>query len=733
MRNIRLMTMNIQCQAWPAGPHSDAKGRAQKVVKSITSGLFAWDEEPDIIVFNEADNESAKDILEEGLKDLYPHYVVSFNGNSGDLNDGGLAIFSKFPFVRLTDNPHNMDDNLSRFYPYVTKLITQPMSSGSDGLAEKGVALVKISTGLHFEEIVLAFTHLQAFYDECGENFEIRLRQLKTIEQALIDLIGPPEQNPFWDKVIVMGDLNIWGDQSPLSTDGYGEWANVFVNNGGTSNAYLLPVLFNRIGQLIFTGQLVDGWRTFNTAPGKLMEADPGYTNTNLVGGDNLPPLFKSRLDYICFPKERTDPANPAPRRLAAQYMRILPTGYTPLDMAFTAINSDHKAILTQVHWDFPFNTPGKAKPQSDFHAHAINGSGAVIMITNDFVIASAGVFQWIYIDKPGTYTFNAALGIQADYYYEDAVSVAINPYRKVNSGKLGLSIPEGIWQEFDLNETGDQVDIHKPMFICLRAAQENDQFRGNISFSYIRHTGETRALSIGLEPNEAPKDPRLPKGQPNGSNDDCWFRIPLPYDLYSGEIYPVTILLNNDFEKKMKFELYDSFDNAGAFLSDGGKKKRWTPTFDRTAGIQEVFLNLKRSDQQDVEFSAAFRYSISFLNYLSIYCEDDQSGLGADEIHLTGTADGGAAKFIDFKDEDFSDDEHRYLMHEIKKDIVFQHQLDLTVFEMDGSNDSDGPFFGAIPSLKINEKKRDTSFIIYAEGAEYRINYTISRQGNRK
>jgi endonuclease/exonuclease/phosphatase family metal-dependent hydrolase len=111
------------------------------------------------------------------------------------------------------------------------------MSSGSDGLAEKGVALVKISTGLHFEEITLAFTHLQAFYETCGENFVIRLRQLKIIEAALIELLGPPEGNELWDKVVVMGDLNIWGDQPPYSTDGFGEWTNVFLNNGGIGNA----------------------------------------------------------------------------------------------------------------------------------------------------------------------------------------------------------------------------------------------------------------------------------------------------------------------------------------------------------------------------------------------------------------------------------------------------------------------------------------------------------------
>jgi endonuclease/exonuclease/phosphatase family metal-dependent hydrolase len=732
MRNLRIMTMNIQCQAWPAGPHSDAKRRAKKVVETLTSKDFDWDNHPDIVVFNEADNETAKDVLREGLKDIYPHHILSFNGNSWDMNDGGLAIFSKFPFVKFNQHDQNQDDDLSRFYPYATKVIFQPMSSGSDGLAEKGVALVKVSTGLHFEEVILAFTHLQAFYEECGENFEIRLRQLKVIEQALIDLIGLPENNDAWNKVVVLGDLNIWGDEPPLSTRGNGEWSNIFLNNGGNGNAFLWSGLFNRIGQLIFTEQFVDGWSHINTLNGNFKEADTGYTNTNLVGGDNLPAMFKSRLDYICFPKERMIGMELNTRRLVGQYMRILPTGYSPLDLAFTSINSDHKALLTQIHWDFPMNTPAQAKRQGDFHPHDINGTGAKLQVANDFNIPSPGVFQWIYIDKPGTYTFNMTEGIEATYYFEDQVSVAINPYRKIKVTELGLENIEAYLHEFQLSETSDQVDIHKPMFICLKANQNNDQFTGRFSFSFIRHTGEIRGLAIGLEANAPLKDPMLPKGQDNGKNDDCWFRMPLPVDLFSGQPYPVTVVVTNDFRKLLRLELFDSIHNQVAFHTDSGKSKKFMHEFDKTNSIHHVFMNLKREVNTDVEFLAGYRYAISYLNHLSIYCEDDQSGLGADEIHLTGTVDGGTKYFIDFKDNDFSDDELRVLNHKIPVNLAFLNSLDLTVFEMDAGFDDDGPFNATILSLRPNENQRETSFIIHADGAEYRIDYKLSRLPNR-
>lgn len=335
MRNIRILTINIQAQAWPAGPHSDARWRAQAVAKALDPVNFAFDEHPDVVVFNEADNEDAKEILETGLKNMYPYFIVSFNGGSGDLNDGGLAIFSKFEFRELPPSAHNFSNNRSRFYPYRSVGIPgmfYPMSASDDGLAEKGVAIVQISTGLHFEVVTIALTHLQAFYEEVGEHHTIRLRQLKVIESGLIDLIGAPEDNSNWDKVIVLGDLNIRGDTPPYSTEGHGEWTNVFINNGGPYNNASQGITV-RQNKLIFTEQVIDGWRTLMTPPGAFMEADPGLTNTNLKAGEHLPTGLKERLDYICFPKQRTDASGETPRHLVAQHMRILPSNFFALDM----------------------------------------------------------------------------------------------------------------------------------------------------------------------------------------------------------------------------------------------------------------------------------------------------------------------------------------------------------------------------------------------------------------
>ncbi|UJP05775.1 MAG: endonuclease/exonuclease/phosphatase family protein [Nitrosomonas sp.] len=732
MRNIRILTINIQAQAWPAGPHSDAEWRAHAVVKALDPGNFAFDEHPDVVVFNEADNEDAKEILETGLKNIYPHYIVSFNGGSGDLNDGGLAIFSKFEFRELPPSDNNFSNNRSRFYPYISGLF-YPMSASDDGLAEKGVAIVQISTGLHFEVVTIALTHLQAFYEEVGEHHTIRLRQLKVIEGALIELIGAPEDNANWDKVIVLGDLNIRGDTPPYSTDGHGEWTNVFINNGGPYNNASQGIPF-RQNQLIFTGQLIDGWRTFMTPPGAFMEADPGLTNTNLKEGEHLPAGLKERLDYICFPKQRTDAIGETPRRLVAQHMRILPSNFSALDMTFERIQSDHKGILALVHWQFPYNTPNQAKLQGDFLHFQAPDSLVKVHIANDLKIPSPGVFQWIYIQEPGTYTLNHSANLDAAFYFENDMSTRIDPFNQVKWGELGLDNDwlNNLQHEFQLSETGDQVDVHRPMFIRLKAAERDDQFTGNIAFSFIKHTGENRFLAIGLLPNDIPKDPRLPIGQKNGKNDECWFRAPLAEQLLSGNSYRVQFYIKNDFKRKIRLSLFEGISAPAPFEQASNEDRLTLIDYDRAAAIKDVYILLERGRITDYEFLAGYRYSISYLNHLEIYSIDDQSGLGADEIHLTMTADDMATNFLDFTDEDFDDDERRMLNSYYPQNVAFENRLNVTVFELDSGADDDGPFTGTIPALAKGESKRESSIIIEADGAQYQLIYKLSRYPNR-
>ena len=269
-------------------------------------------------------------------------------------------------------------------------------------------------------------------------------------------------------------------------------------------------------------------------------------------------------------------------------------------------------------------------------------------------------------------------------------------------------------------------------MFIRLKATERDDQFTGNIAFSFIKHTGENRFLAIGLLPNDDPKDPRLPVGQKNGANDECWFRAPLAEQLLSGNPYRVEFYIQNDFNRKIRLSLFEGIAAPAPFEQVSNEDKLTVIVYDRAADIQDVYMLLERSQTTDFEFLAGYRYSISYLNHLEIYSIEDQSGLGADEIHLTMTADDMATNFLDFTDEDFDDDERRMLNSYYPKITAFSDRLNITVFELDSGDDDDGPFTATIPALKKGENNRESSLIIEAEGAEYQISYKLSRNPNR-
>ena len=150
------------------------------------------------------------------------------------------------------------------------------------------------------------------------------------------------------------------------------------------------------------------------------------------------------------------------------------------------------------------------------------------------------------------------------------------------------------------------------------------------------------------------PKDPRLPRGQTNGIADECWFRAPVREALLSNNAYAVEFYVKNDFKKKIQLSLFDSLLANAAVSKIAGEEAKLKITYERKPTDQDIYVLLNRSDVNDFEFLVAYRYAISYLNHLEIYCIDDQSGLGADEIHVTMKADNMATNCLDFKDEDF-------------------------------------------------------------------------------
>ncbi len=705
MSNIRFMTFNIQAQAWPAPTSSEAISRAEAVVKALDPATTDLLDLPDVVAFNEADNEDAKDILVDGLKAIYPHFCASFGGFPAKPDDGGLAIFSKFPFVTLPDTGFNVNNNKALFVPYAD------VCNSSDCLSDKGVVVVQLSTNQQFEVVTLAITHMQAFYDFVGQYEKTRFKQLQAIENALTLVLGPPGDGGGWNKVVVMGDLNIRGDLKPSRR---GEWRNVFV-----------------VKPSIFSQNLVDSWRTFMKPPGAIQEKDPGLTNYNLSPKPKLPAGLEERLDYICLP---TPPLNLATtmRVLMPHYMRILPINNSMLHQKFRNVGSDHKALFADIHWSNPHSAPFDAVTQAGFIPHIPQGS-LVALNTATLAIPNPGMYQWVYIGTPGTYTFFTSDKVETHFFFDDEVSTMIDPYAKIVAKDFGFEWLEPMLKEFRLHDEGVQVDIHKPMFIRLRGGRDNPNFVGSINIGFIKHTGETRQLAIKIRPWEKPLNPNLPFGQKNGQNDECWFLASIEGVLTSADAHNSHFYVDNTTGSNVKIALFEGIDAPNPVMSGGNNLPQVTLDYS-SAKEGKIYLLLQRMSINDVDFRVGWRNEITYLSnsYLRLFCVTETSGLGADEIRIKLFADDMAIPFLNVLREDFDDNELKSIADGLPNNcIVFKDKIRIEVIEEDGVVDPDDGIFTATinvltPTDPGNIFKTAVEFVV--DDGLYRLEYGLSR-----
>lgn len=705
MQNIKIMTFNIQAQAWPASTSSEAVKRAKAVIKALRSSRP--EDTPDVVVFNEADNEATKKTLVNGLNFMYPNFIESFGGFPARPNDSGLAIFSRFPFVTLPASDRNVSGDKARFAPFGSAF------SGVDGLADKGVGLVQISTGLQFEVVTIAFTHMQAFYKYVGQHSSIRKKQLNTISELLKDLLGDPVQNFNWSKVILMGDLNIRGDLHPSVN---GEWKNVFVLDPG-----------------IYRDVLADGWRTFMKAPGASREKDPGLTNTNLAHEPRLPAGLQERLDYMCFPNPDSNPDFQT-RQLIPHYMRILPFGHTDLDKRYRDINSDHKAILADIHWNFPNSSPSTAFTRFDFNTHT-HPTGLVPFHTITMDIRSQGAYQWIYLNDPGTYTFFADRKVEVGYFFEDEVSVPVKPYEKIRVTEMGFNdnfFPTMI-MEFGLDEVGYQVDVYKPVFIRIRGGEFHPDFEGTCSFGYIKHTGETWQTAIKLRAWDKPKNPNLPFNQDNGASDHCWFVASIDGQLWSGQNHTSQFYIENKDKKQVKVSLFDDQPPTRVVGVLEQVRSRIQVPY-TTHSPQRIYMLLKRTSNTDINFAAGWKSEISYLSHsnFTLFCKKETSEPSAsDEIRIKLFADDHDVPVMDALREDFDAGELKLFSNHLpSRQIGFKNHLRVQIIEEDDISEDDVSVEVFLPAIGADEKalKPSITRTITVDDGIYKLDYGLSR-----
>ena len=147
---------------------------------SLIAALLAK-EDYDVIVFQEAFNPKAREIIADGLSEKYPYQVGPLNDKKGLLKtNSGVWILSSMPLTTL-------------------KEIEYRDCAGFDCNAHKGAAILEGVKNGHAFQIV--GTHLQAFDGEKRENIRI-----KQYQQMRDELLVPFERDDV--PQFVCGDFN---------------------------------------------------------------------------------------------------------------------------------------------------------------------------------------------------------------------------------------------------------------------------------------------------------------------------------------------------------------------------------------------------------------------------------------------------------------------------------------------------------------------------------------------
>ena len=595
---IRVMTFNVQLLPWLArqlgnapllgspgggGPDELSPGaRANAVATAILT--LPLRSQPDIVVFNEVFDEAGRKTLLRRLKGRYPHFIKKLEHPSLDLEeDSGLMLFSKRPLLTLPNGDNHW------FKPY-------PKAAGDDALVAKGVGIVRVAGP--FDPTTIAFTHLQASYDEANtEHADVRAAQLQFIHDALAEVCGGSNTQAFTNTVIV-GDFNVKGDPDETS----GEWGSVFANVPG-----------------MLGGAYMDQWRQRMHPPGDLRDHDPGYTHRSTTT------YAPSRLDYqLAWRSANADVG------LAAQHMCVpfvLPSEIT-----------DHWPLYAHIHKVSPHGSPDSAVDllQQPADNGALPGSQVWTMETR---MREEDMHHWVFVRDAGTFSVWPDEDLEVHAFRFDNFSAELSPSDVLKVAELPDSIKPFIQRSERRLETGQVFAWRDPFYLRLRGKLQ--RMSGRRTFKVIRHRGESPATAIELLPHRmTPSD--LPQGQPLGQDDRCWFRAERP-DRYSQTPYDDHFMLRNPDGIPVKVTMLDA---AQQEAGQGANDSAVEIPLSRAGGAERLYLVTQRGSFASGNVSVTWSSPLTYLaldETLRIHVEDETGPdwPGSDELELDVSVDG--------------------------------------------------------------------------------------------
>jgi hypothetical protein len=493
--------------------------------------------------------------------------------DGGFEEDSGLMLFSRLPLLQLKTG----GTWLERFFD---------AGEGTDAMSSKAVGVVQVASPDGVQApTTIAFTHLQASYTSEDEYRDIRQKQLDTIYRALHDLI---EDDPhLWDRVIVMGDLNIRGDSGAV-TD---EWAQTF-----------------DLESTELTARTYDAWRTCMHPPFDPTDFDRGYTHSNWESGQ------QQRLDYMLF-------GNIHELALVPHYMttRIRNASDHFSLEAVVQQKSDHCQPQTAIELH---NVPTVAGDTPDLPTS---------LRTVPIEFKHPGSYQWLYSDRPGTFTFWGASDLEIRCFAQSDLSAPLSVLDTLSVSDLTTEL-QAPFAEAGVDPKGSTHVAAEPFYLAVHNRKNKTGAR---TLQILEHHGESQSTAIGLAPH-TPTRTGFPAGQKLGVDDMCWFKALLPPTL-AGDLRDEEFSVSNPDRVQIDAEVRDTAQQAVAGVVGDDDEVSVSHS---TVGDELVFVVLRRNSVDDTNFAVTWRSPISYLMLdqpLGLFINDETSvdSPGADEVYL--------------------------------------------------------------------------------------------------
>ncbi|MCK8609304.1 endonuclease/exonuclease/phosphatase family protein [Agromyces sp. C10] len=659
------------------GTVADSEAQAKRVADDLLD--LPPDERPDVIALNEVFSEDGRQVLLDELSGVWPHVIESIH--QGDLEeDSGLMVFSRLPFLPLPGGGIHRE----RFYAD---------DAGADSWASKAAVLVQV--GVPAEETTLVFTHLQAAYDTEEQYRDIRKSQLAEIRDLVAEVLGPHPGS--WQNVIVAGDLNIRGDADATSD----EWFDVFDNPG------------DPFGELF-----ADGWIEMRP-PAASADLDPGFTNRNRETH------AEQRLDYICRFKT-IDGVD-----LVAHHMRV---GHrrTSDHYALEAIiqrRDDHCQPTSAVDLDAVGSIAGTSGPGQPSTSLA-----SVVMPK----ITVEGGRSWVWVPRPGTYTFHHSPSLLVDVFAATDVSRPLTRLDQLSSSDVPAAVRVA-YDEFErvIDPDGSTFVNREPMLVSMRTKSGQP---GDGVLIVLEHLGDSRATAIALPPHLDVVAP-FPKGQRLGDDDTAWFRVdPVRTLMATQREERVTVTLPSG---SAEIEVQDAAGSSlGADSGTGPLEYVFTASAD-----DEIYVTLRRHDDSDTGQVVRWSTPVTYLQldrgvHVHVADETGPDWPGADEPELDLYVDGEHLLKAVWDDADTGEDlpglAERIRAEAVQRgwtgrSIPFCTSLDLEIIEPDDVSAAHGVQSWPISALRPNEpseRRRTLAISVFdtISNGTYTVSCVVSR-----